>query len=250
MNRLTSNDKDYIFASLNLFYVKDMEVWLRGGGPEPNYDDTTLVELIRRASKTHNLNIEAEDAESLGDEMYDAMFDGVDTVEGIVALLHTAAIQAAEMRNRLAAYEDTGLEPEEIAKIREDVETGYLKSTARRYGIPVDRLRELAQADREGRCVVQRFSPGQVVWAVERNEDGEAVDFYGYVFVTSLRGVALVSPKINGSSEIDVILMDQVESRISSSGGSIEAYPIDDCYLTREEAEKALKGEGHETDPV
>ncbi len=56
--------------------------------------------------------------------------------------------------DRLAAYEDTGLEPEEIAKIREDVENGYMKSTARRYGISVDRLRELAQADREGRCVV------------------------------------------------------------------------------------------------
>lgn len=56
--------------------------------------------------------------------------------------------------NRLAAYEDTGLEPEEIAKIRENVENGYLKSSARRYGIPVDRLRELARADREGRCVV------------------------------------------------------------------------------------------------
>jgi len=136
-----------------------MEVWLRGGGPEPNYDDTTLVELIRRASKTHNLNIEAEDAESLGDEMYDAMFYGVDTVEGIVALLHTAAIQAAVMRNRLAAYEDTGLEPEEIAKIREDVENVYLKSTARRYGIPVDRLRELAQADREGRVKIVKRAP-------------------------------------------------------------------------------------------
>ena len=56
--------------------------------------------------------------------------------------------------DRLAAYEDTGLEPEEIAKIREDVENGYMKSTARRYGISVDRLRELAEADREGRCVV------------------------------------------------------------------------------------------------
>ena len=56
--------------------------------------------------------------------------------------------------DRLAAYEDTGLEPEEIAKIREDVGNGYMKSTARRYGISVDRLRELAQADREGRCVV------------------------------------------------------------------------------------------------
>ena len=157
-----------------------------GGGPEPNYDDTTLVELIRRASKTHNLNIEAEDAESLGDEMYDAMFDGVDTVEGIVALLHTAAIQAAEMRNRLekleailgdeydldrlAAYEDTGLEPEEIAKIREDVETGYLKSTARRYGIPVDRLRELAKADREGRGVVLPCKPSDVTVYQLRNK--------------------------------------------------------------------------------
>lgn len=139
-----------------------MEVWLRGGGPEPNYDDTTLVELIRRASKTHNLNIEAEDAESLGDEMYDAMFYGVDTVEGIVALLHTAAIQAAVMRNRLAAYEDTGLEPEEIAKIREDVETGYLKSTARRYGIPVDRLRELAQRTGRGGAWCRDFPQGKL----------------------------------------------------------------------------------------
>lgn len=55
---------------------------------------------------------------------------------------------------RLAAYEDMGLEPEDIVKISEDIENGYLKSTARRYGISVDRLRELAQADRDGRCVV------------------------------------------------------------------------------------------------
>ena len=61
-----------------------------------------------------------------------------------------------EVIDRLAAYEDTGLEPEEVAKIREDVENGYMKSTARRYGISVARLRELAQADREGRCVVIR----------------------------------------------------------------------------------------------
>ena len=54
--------------------------------------------------------------------------------------------------NRLAAYEDTGLEPEEIKKIKQDVEDGYMKSTARCYGINVSRLRELARADREGRC--------------------------------------------------------------------------------------------------
>lgn len=106
MKRLTTDDQDHIFAAFNMFYAKDMEVWVRGGGPEPNYDDTTLVELIRRASKTLDLNIEADDPESLGDEMYDALFDGVDTVEGIVALMHTAAIQAAEMRGRLMRIED------------------------------------------------------------------------------------------------------------------------------------------------
>ena len=54
---------------------------------------------------------------------------------------------------RLAAYEDTGLEPETISKIRDIVLdiSGNL-----------DRLRELAKADREGRCVVlPRLEPGQ-----------------------------------------------------------------------------------------
>ena len=59
-----------------------------------------------------------------------------------------------EILDRLGAYEDTGLEPEEIEKNKQDVEAGYLKVTARRYGIDVSRLRELAEADRKGRCVV------------------------------------------------------------------------------------------------
>ena len=56
--------------------------------------------------------------------------------------------------DRLAAYEDTGLEPGEIERIKQDVEEGCLKSTARRYGIDVSRLRELAKADREGRIEI------------------------------------------------------------------------------------------------
>ena len=56
---------------------------------------------------------------------------GSDTIEGIVALLHAAAIQAAEMRGRLAAIEDI---------------------LGDEYDL--DRLRELAQADREGRIEI------------------------------------------------------------------------------------------------
>ena len=81
--------------------------------------------------------------------------------------------------DRLAAYEDTGLEPEEITAIiglasencaktadkidqllSDDKELGEYRALG-----PIDRLRELAEADREGRCVVYPCVPGQVVWA-------------------------------------------------------------------------------------
>ena len=127
MKRLTTNDKDHILAPLNLFFVQGHEVWVRGGGPEPDYADTTLVEWIRRAAQKHDLNIEAADAESLGDEMVDALFDGSDTVEGIVALLHTAAIQAAEMRWRLEQLENVLGDEYGLEQLRERLGRGNVK---------------------------------------------------------------------------------------------------------------------------
>lgn len=53
---------------------------------------------------------------------------------------------------RLAAYEDTGLEPEDFKKAFN--EDSLLKLTGQLLGVTPDRLRELAQADKEGRCVV------------------------------------------------------------------------------------------------
>lgn len=67
-----------------------------------------------------------------------------------------------EAAHRLAAYEDTGLEPEEIIKIKQDVEDGYMKSTTRRYGIDVSRLHELAQADREGE--LPKYTIGDTIY--------------------------------------------------------------------------------------
>lgn len=65
---------------------------------------------------------------------------------------------------RLAAYEDTGLEPEEVADfdrlIKLYLEAGLDKQfvlaciEATKAGMTIDRLHELAQADKEGRCVV------------------------------------------------------------------------------------------------
>lgn len=72
--------------------------------------------------------------------------------------------------DRLAAYEDTGLEPEDFK--RAFTEDALLKMTGQLLGVTPDRLRELAEADREGRCVV--FQPGYDVVSIYNpaDEDG------------------------------------------------------------------------------
>lgn len=72
----------------------------------------------------------------------------------------------AKAFDRLAAYEETGLEPEEIDRILDAYGRGMTlrTETAQRLEIVKDikttRLRELAQADREKRCVVMPGKPG------------------------------------------------------------------------------------------
>ena len=72
----------------------------------------------------------------------------------------------AKAFDRLAAYEDTGLEPEEVlpkeyaGKIMKSM---ILLKEYQSIG-SIDRLRELAQADREGRCVV--LPPDDYTWTI------------------------------------------------------------------------------------
>ena len=60
----------------------------------------------------------------------------------------------AKAFDRLAAYEDTGLEPEAVEHLKLASMGRAVAEITEFEGIPSDRLRELAQADREGRCVV------------------------------------------------------------------------------------------------
>ena len=148
---------------------------------------------------------------------------------------------------RLAAYEETGLEPEDIKQTF--TEETALKLAGQALGVSSDRLRELAEADKEGRCVVQKFAPGSEVWVVERDEDGEATEVSGFVFVVSVSSVAIVSPSINDCSDLDFILDDFVDETASCFSGDFSGYPISDCYKLYEEAEVALRREqdDHET---
>lgn len=67
---------------------------------------------------------------------------------------------------RLAAYEDTGLTPEEIkAPFTEET---MINLAAQALGVEPSRLRELAEADRDGRVIVLPAKKGDTLYAVTR----------------------------------------------------------------------------------
>lgn len=103
----------------------------------------------------------------------------------------TALYCRNRLKDRLAAYEDTGLEPcdysamahalKQAERARED-----LTEMIRQIGATgLDRLRVLAQADRKGRCVVLPVKPGTPVWSTafcKVDDDGTEHPTYPWPF--------------------------------------------------------------------
>lgn len=86
-------------------------------------------------------------------------------VGGHVHAIPTGDVDQAMMR--LAAYEDTGLTPERCAEFaRADAEGRYIvMRDAKQDGVA--RLRELADADKDGRVVVLPFTSGRTLLSKE-----------------------------------------------------------------------------------
>ena len=125
----------------------------------------------------------------------------------------------AQCRERLKAYEDTGLTPERCAEFaRADAEGRYIvMRDAEQEGVA--RLRELAEADRDGRVVVLPCKVGDKLYRV----------FAGEIFEHRV---------------------GRMKYLVIQGRWDIETYPFCPCvessigktiFLTREEAEKALE---------
>ena len=173
MERLTTNCPDNnLDAALNLFYIKDFETWVRGGGDGPDYPDIRLYDFIRKAAKIllPDLDFPMDD-DGIDYAMGELLLDGPDEPTGLLALLYTAAWSYAELRGRLMQYEDTWLMPEEIDMDHEAAE--QLRHLCR--DCDLDRLRELAESDSEGRAVVLPCKVGDTVYILRRTFDGADV---------------------------------------------------------------------------
>ena len=137
------------------------------------------------------------------------------------AVIHAAAA-------RLAAYEETRLEPEDMKKAFNEDAT--LKLTGQALGMSPDRLRELAQAEKEGRLVVLPCDVGDKLYDVTLGEVREKI-------VISLS--MLLSKSVNHL----VIHAENFRNAVTS-------YELQDIgktvFLTREAAEAALDAMGGE----
>lgn len=112
---------------------------------------------------------------------------------------------------RLAAYEDTGIEPGDVRRLQQDW-TSLIMTLDELGGMP--HLRELVQADRDGRLVVLPCEVGDTVWMIVTKRSKVTRPKFSFVkrsrlSWTNMRGI------------------------IADFGKTV--------FLTREEAEKAME---------
>ena len=224
MKRLTTNCPDNnLDAALNLFYVKDFETWVRGGGDGPDYPDIRLYDFIRKAAKIllPDLDFPMDD-DGVDYAMGELLLDGPDEPTGLLALLYTSAWSYAELRGRLMQYEDTGLEPAMCANYKTFEDEAISK------GVPFKRIVELMEADRAGRLVVRPYSIGETVYVLLKD---------GAIFYPETNGW-YISEEIIEAISHDGFYLGDPEDGIFEPNDEIGKT----VFLTYEEAAQALEG--------
>ena len=127
----------------------------------------------------------------------------------------------ADFVDRLAAYEDTGIEPESVEALKLSMMGKAISEITEFDGLPIDRLRELAEADKDGRVVVLPCKVGDTVWRIIR--DGE--------------------PHITRDEVRDMYFADDMTPCVELVGGRVaftEKFGKT-VFLSRAEAERALQ---------
>lgn len=130
---------------------------------------------------------------------------------------------------RLKQYEDTGLTPKEVTALGKLFDYALKESkTLTEQLTLLKHIRELAEADRDGRCVVLPCKVGDTIYAIVQVFGGDGV--YHKITEKKITGI--------GGNTMNKVWMvnreNSLEDRFSPSefGRTV--------FLTREEAEKAL----------
>lgn len=134
----------------------------------------------------------------------------------------------ADFVDRLAAYEDTGLYPESVEKLKLSMMGKAISEITEFEGLPIDRIRELAEADKDGRVVVLPCKVGDTVWIVVAVRK-----LYSAKVRTFFCGNPSAVRGRDQDGHIHMIRTTECDIPMQEFGKTV--------FLSREEAEKALR---------
>ena len=127
---------------------------------------------------------------------------------------------------RLAAYEETGLKPEAVEHLKLASMGKAIAEIKEFEGVPINRLRELAQAEKEGRLVVLPCKVGDTVYIIHNRAIRKTT-------VESIHQWSSGHWKLSVHTDKKYIHWTGYEVHFESFGKTV--------FLTREAAEAALE---------
>ena len=133
---------------------------------------------------------------------------------------HGGDCSQKQVWERLREYEDTGLYPESVEALKLSMMGKAISEITEFDGLPIDRLRELAEADKGGRLVVLPCRQGDELWTYCNHPVKRVYSFT----------VSDVST-LNGRTMLNTLGLGTI--RPEDIGKTV--------FLSREEAEKALQ---------
>lgn len=129
--------------------------------------------------------------------------------------------------DRLAAYEDTGLMPDEVKDMAENAETRLLTWFEAKYGFPVGELMDFCEARQQGRLVELPCKAGEY-W---RDQNGDRVRIGTISFCKTRSNI--------GTTDMVTYGYEDEEDEFSANWTYFKSH------FLREEAETVLKGESY-----
>lgn len=134
---------------------------------------------------------------------------------------------ARDLYGRLKAYEDTGLEPEAVETVKLALAAKHMVDLETLNNTPISRLVELAEADKDGRCVVLPCKVGDTVWIV-----GAVRKLYSAKVRTFFCGNTSAVRGGDDDGHIHMIRTTECDIPMQKFGKTV--------FLSREEAERAM----------
>ena len=136
--------------------------------------------------------------------------------------------EIVQMAERLAAYEDTGLEPEAIETVKLALAAKHLVDLETLSNTPISRLVELAEADKDGRVVVLPCKVGDTAYYLN---GPYIIGFKVTGYMVDERGAWSFRGEYYGPEAKRMYYCAPDTDKIGKT-----------VFLTREEAERAMEG--------